>query len=72
MTPPETSSTPTLHKAKTEVQWGMDSLIPGALAKANSQGLVGILMGMFDLTATGITSAIIFSFIFALIFKPRD
>ena len=48
------------------------SLIHGALAKANSQGLVGILMGMFDLTATGITSAIIFSFIFALIFKPRD
>ena len=47
------------------------SLIHGALAKANSQGLVGILMGMFDLTATGITSAIIFSFIFALIFKPR-
>ena len=44
------------------------SLIHGALAKANSQGLVGILMGMFD----GITSAIIFSFIFALIFKPRD
>ena len=48
------------------------SLIHGALAKANSQGLVGILMGMFDLTATGITSAIIFSLICALIFKPRD
>ena len=48
------------------------SLIHGAFAKANSQGLVGILMGMFDLTATGITSAIIFSFIFALIFKQRD
>lgn len=48
------------------------SLIHGALDKANSQGLVGILMGMFDLTATGITSAIIFSFVFALIFKPRD
>lgn len=48
------------------------SLIHGALAKANSYGLVGILMGMFDLTATGITAAIIFSFIFTLIFKPRD
>lgn len=48
------------------------SLIHGALAKANSQGLVGILMGMFDLTATGITSAIIFSFVFTMIFKPRD
>ncbi len=48
------------------------SLIHGALAKANSFGIIGILMGMFDLTATGITSAIIFSFIFALIFKPKN
>ena len=48
------------------------SLIHGALAKANSQGLVGILMGMFDLTATGITAAIIFTFIFSLFFKARD
>lgn len=48
------------------------SLIHGALAKANSYGLIGILMGMFDLTATGITAAIIFSFVFALIFKPKN
>ena len=48
------------------------SLIHGALAKANSLGVVGILMGMFDLTATGITAAIIFSFIFALMFKPKN
>ena len=48
------------------------SLIHGALAKANSYGLIGVLMGMFDLTATGITAAIIFSFIFALFFKPKN
>ena len=48
------------------------SLIHGALARANSYGIIGILMGMFDLTATGITAAIIFSFIFALIFKPKN
>lgn len=48
------------------------SLIHGALAKANAYGIVGILMGMFDLTATGITCAIIFSFLFALIFKPKN
>ena len=47
------------------------SLVHGALAKANSLGIVGIIAGMFDLTAAGITSAIIFSFIFALIFKPK-
>lgn len=48
------------------------SLVHGALAEANSLGVIGILAGMFDLTAAGITSAIIFSFIFALIFKPKN
>lgn len=48
------------------------SLIHGALAKANSFGLIGILVGMFDLTAAGITSAIVFSFVLSLIFKPKN
>ena len=48
------------------------SLIHGALAKAESVGLIGIFMGMFDLTATGITAAILFSFVFTLIFKPKN
>jgi hypothetical protein len=29
-------------------------------------------MGMFDFTASGITSAIFFAFLFSLFFKPRD
>ena len=48
------------------------SLIHGALASTEQLGLLGILTGMFDLTATGITAAIIFSFIFALIFNPKN
>lgn len=48
------------------------SLIHGALAKANDFGLIGLIMGMFDLTAAGITSAIVFTFILTLIFNPRD
>ena len=48
------------------------SLIHGAIAKANEYGIIGILMGMFDLTATGITAAIIFAFVFSLIFKPKN
>lgn len=48
------------------------SLIHGALAKAESLGIIGILSGMFDLTAAGIVSAIIFSFIFTLFFKPKN
>lgn len=48
------------------------SLIHGALKEANKHGLIGVITGMFDLTAAGITSAIVFSFIFSLIFKPKD
>lgn len=47
------------------------SLIHGALEKAETYGIFGILMGMFDLTASGITSAIIFAFVLTLIFKPK-
>ena len=46
-------------------------LIHGALSMSE-YGLVGLCMGMFNLTASGITSAIVFSFIFALIFKPKN
>ena len=48
------------------------SLIHGALLRAESGGIIGLLMGMFDLTATGITAAIIFSVIFTCLFKSRD
>ena len=47
-------------------------LIHGALERTVESGFVGIAMGMFDLTASGITSSLVFSFIFALIFRPRD
>ena len=48
------------------------SLIHGALEKAQDFGVIGLLMGLFDLTASGITSAIIFTFIFSLFFQARD
>jgi stage V sporulation protein AE len=48
------------------------SLIHGALAKANQYGIIGILMGMFDLTASGITAAIIFTFVFSLFFRAKN
>lgn len=47
------------------------SLIHGALAKTETYGFMGIFMGMFDLTASGITCAILFSFLFSLVFKPK-
>ena len=48
------------------------SLIHGALAEAEKTGIIGIMTGMFDLTATGITAAIVFSFVLTLIFKPQN
>ncbi len=47
-------------------------LIHGALARAADFGIIGLLMGMFDLTSSGIIAAIVFSFFFSLIFKPKD
>lgn len=47
-------------------------LIHGAMAGAYDYGFMGLFMGIFDLTASGIASAIIFSFVLSLIFKPKD
>jgi len=47
-------------------------LVHGAMKQAGSSGIMGIPMGIFNLTAAGIASAILFSFIFALIFKPKN
>jgi stage V sporulation protein AE len=48
-----------------------NSLVKGALMEAHSTGLVGVLTGIFEVTSSGISSAIIFAFIAALIFKPK-
>ena len=47
-------------------------LVHGAMERTTESGVIGIFMGMFDLTASGITSVLVFSFIFALIFKPKN
>ena len=44
----------------------------GAMAMSEEYGLLGIAMGMFDLTAAGITSAILFAFLTSLVFKPKS
>lgn len=48
------------------------SLIHGAINAAEANGVIGLLVGIFDLTAAGITAAIVFTFIFTLIFKAKD
>ena len=48
------------------------SLIHGALEQAKESGVFGLLLGMFNMTASGITAAIVISFFIALIFRPRN
>ncbi|MGF2615385.1 stage V sporulation protein AE [Rossellomorea vietnamensis] len=48
-----------------------NALVQGAMQEADQHGLVGVLTGMFEVTSSGISAAIIFGFIGALIFKPK-
>lgn len=48
-----------------------NSLVKGALMEAQRDGLIGVLTGIFEITSAGISAAIIFGFLAALIFKPR-
>lgn len=48
-----------------------NSLVHGAMAEAERTGLVGILTGIFEVTSAGISAAIIFGFIAALLVRPK-
>lgn len=48
-----------------------NSLVKGAMSEASRSGILGVLTGMFELTSTGITAAIIFAFLMALFFKSK-
>jgi len=48
-----------------------NALVHGALAEAEKHGLIGIITGIFEVTSAGISSAIIFGFLAAIIFKPK-
>lgn len=48
-----------------------NALVHGALAESQKSGLVGILTGIFEVTSAGISAAIIFGFLTALIFRPK-
>jgi len=47
------------------------SLVHGALSELQRDGWVGIVTGIFEVTSAGISAAIIFSFLAALIVRPR-
>lgn len=48
------------------------SLMHGALAATKDYGFFGLAMDIFDLTAAGISSAILFAFLVAIVTKPKS
>ena len=46
-------------------------LIHGAMDVASENGIMGLALGIFDLTSAGISVAVVCAFLLALIFKPR-
>ncbi len=48
-----------------------NSLVQGALQEYQQHGIVGVLTGMFEITSSGISAAVIFGMIGALLFKSR-
>lgn len=48
-----------------------NSLVHGAMAEAEKHGLIGVVTGMFEVTSSGISAAIIFGVIGAVLFKPK-
>lgn len=46
-------------------------LIHGAMDMANENGILGLSLGIFNLTSAGISIAVVCAFFLALIFKPR-
>lgn len=48
-----------------------NALVKGALMEAETTGAIGVLTGIFEVTSSGISAAIIFGFLASLIFKPK-
>ncbi|MCS1350149.1 stage V sporulation protein AE [Mechercharimyces sp. CAU 1602] len=48
-----------------------NALVHGAMTEAAQSGLIGVVTGIFQITSGGISSAIIFGFIAALLFRSK-
>src|SRR5699024_2787148 len=46
-------------------------LVDGAMQEAEQHGIIGVVTGIFEVTSAGISAAIIFGVIGAIIFKPK-
>lgn len=48
-----------------------NSLVKGALSEADKHGFIGVITGIFEITSAGVSAAIIFGVIGALLFKSK-
>ncbi|WP_308638798.1 stage V sporulation protein AE [Paenibacillus silvisoli] len=48
-----------------------NALVHGAVTELQNDGAVGIITGIFSITSAGISAAIIFSFLAALVVRPK-
>ncbi|NIK75215.1 stage V sporulation protein AE [Paenibacillus castaneae] len=48
-----------------------NALVHGALTELHDQGWIGVISGIFKVTSAGISAAIIFSFLAALVVRPK-
>ena len=47
-------------------------LIHGAMDMVNENGIIGLSLGVFNLTSAGISVALVVAFFLSLIFKPQN
>ncbi|MCM3626578.1 stage V sporulation protein AE [Paenibacillus glycanilyticus] len=48
-----------------------NALVHGALTELQNSGWIGVISGIFKVTSAGISAAIIFSFLAALVIRPK-
>lgn len=48
-----------------------NALVHGALAEAQKHGWIGLITGIFEVTSAGVSAAIIFAWIAAVVAKPK-
>ncbi|AKG33900.1 stage V sporulation protein AE [Paenibacillus durus] len=48
-----------------------NSLVHGALIELEQVGWIGVVTGIFNITSAGISAAIVFSFLAALVVRPK-
>lgn len=49
-----------------------NALVKGIMPALEKDGVIGLVTGMFQITSSGITAAIVFAWIVAMVFNPKS